>query len=68
MTMDDDYLDIEPGMYAADGSAFALIEQQRAAMIEHLRTSKAVSTTLIDEEGTGRHWSVDIRDDGDSRS
>ena len=65
---DDDYLDRPPGMYASNGSAFALVEQQRAHVIERLRHTKAAFVVMLDPNGDGRHWAVYIREDGDAET
>jgi hypothetical protein len=59
-----DYLDREPGMYERDGSAVALVEQQRAGILDSLRTTKAASVTLLDSDGGSLHWGVYTADDG----
>jgi hypothetical protein len=65
----DDYLDRDPGFYISDdGSAFALVEQQRASIIDALRVTKAASVTMFDPDGGGRHWGVYIDDDDDAES
>lgn len=62
--MSDD-LDIEPSYIDDDdrGYAMAMIEQQRASIIERLRTTKAASVTLLDENGDGYHWGIFYRED-----
>jgi hypothetical protein len=67
-TMSDDYLDRDPGMYESDGAAFALVEQQRASVIDVLRTTKAASVTMLEENGDGKHWGIFIQDDGDAET
>lgn len=61
------YLDREPGMHDADGSAFALVEQQRMNVMDYLRDSKAVSVTMECRDGDFLHWGVYIAD-GDAET
>lgn len=55
-------------MYAADGATVALVEQQRAGIIEALRTTKAASVTMRDSDGGSLHWGVYTADDGDAEA
>lgn len=63
---EDDDLALRPGMYAGDGAAMAIIEQQRMAMLEHLRGARAVSITMVRERDRmeeGIHWGIYIDED-----
>lgn len=62
----DDYLDIVPGRYDVEGDITALIEQQRAAVIDRIRKNGAVSVTTM-EGDTGYHWAVYLAD-GDAET
>ena len=53
----------DPGVYANDGSAAALIEQQRAEILKALRTSKAHSVTIMEPSHDTMHNAVYVLDD-----
>lgn len=61
-----EHLDRQPGMYEHDGAVAALVEQQRACIIEQLRTATAASVTLFDSTGDVVHWGISGGDDAEA--